>query len=294
MRKRLNAGDLQGAGCGNCGFLGRRDVGTYPYNPEFGQKSEVADNLKRQRQDYEAGRAVVDSFPAQIVIQVTEACNLRCSMCFQGHEPKHLPDEVWSKITPHLGRFDEINFTGGEPFVSKVVHHLIETIDPTSGVQLAFTTNGLLVHRFKEQLSKFKRVQLGISVDAATAATYEGIRIGGDWSALVDNVEWYAAERRKRRPYWDSGRLAYVIMRSNFNEIPAMVRWARAIEMPVLFCPVWGEFAAAENIFDHPELRAGLRPVAEILAEAESAAKGMPAHEFEETMTSLRHSLGKL
>ena len=159
---------------------------------------------------------------------------------------------------------------------------------------MSFTTNGSLLHKFKEELERLPRVHLGISVDGASSETYEKIRVGAKWAEVSANVEWFSEQRRFHRPLWDTSRLAFVIMKSNYEEIPAFVEWARTLEMPVLFCPVWGEFAPGENIFDHPELCAGLTSTSQIIAKAEGIAEKMPIYERTETIKSLRHSLEKL
>ena len=73
-----------------------------------------------------------------------------------------------------------------------------------------------------------------------------------------------------------------------------MAQWAASLKMPVMFAPVWGEFAQDENIFAHEELCRGLTPPDMILARAAEAVASLPDYERSEFMMSLTHSLGQL
>jgi len=293
-RRGLTAGDMAAAGCATCAFRGRRDIETFPHDPTLGQPPFIAENIRCQNAEYLAGTEVLESFPSLAVIQFTEACNLECAMCFQSHEPTNLAPAFRDAILRYAHRFDEIQFTGGEPFVSKWVQAFLRDFDVSSGTKLSFTTNATLLHRFKEEVERLPRAHFGLSIDAARPETYKRIRKGGDWAQVKENVEWIAALRRNRRRLWGTTRLAFIIMRSNFEEIPAFIQWACRQEMPVMFSPVWGEFADGENIFDHPDLRQGLTPPADMMLRAERLAAALPDYERKETVMSLRYSLERL
>lgn len=294
MRKSLLEGDMEKAGCSECGFIGRRDIETYPRDENLGQSDPIKKNIELQRKEYLKGRITLDSLPSHVVIQVTEACNYECVMCFQQHAAANIPDEYFRRALLYNDTYDEIQFTGGEPFLSKEVKAYLKNFDVESKAKLSFTTNGSLLHKFRDDIEKLPRLHLGVSVDAAREETYRKIRKGGGWAQLVENVEWIARLRRSRRPMWDTVRMAYVIMRSNYEEIPEFADWARRLEMPIMFAPVWGDFADNENIFKYPELMEGMTPPEEIISGVESTVKSMPDYEKSEILMSLRKSLGGL
>ena len=289
-RRKLNEGDMVGAGCGQCGFRGRRDIETFPRTEDRGQSPEIISNIQIQRKEYAAGSEVLESLPTHVVVQATEACNIRCVMCFQDHQAKHITDSAWDKVMKHADVYDQIHFTGGEPFLSKKVLKYLDEFNTTSGQMLSFTTNGLLLETFKTKLEKLSRLHLDISVDGATKPTYEKVRLLGSWDKLVGGMAWYT-KQVSERPLWDKGRVAYVIMKSNYEEIPKFIEWAKGLGMPVLFAPVWGSFAPGENIFEQRELMDGLTPPSQMLQRADAIASGMSAEDRAETMRSLEYSL---
>lgn len=294
MRRALARGELEAAGCGQCSFRGRRDVESFPRREDQGQAPAIAQNIARQRQEYLQGAEYLQSRPSFLLLQATETCNYRCRMCFQEHKPRELSPALRERALALLPVVDEIQFTGGEPFLSAWVQDFLRRFDPRRGQKLSFTTNGSLLHRFRAELERLPRLHLGVSLDAATAATYHHIRRGGNWEQVKANVEWLARQRHQRRPLWDTCRLAYVVMRSNYQEILDFLRWVRRLEMPVMFCPVWGERAREEDIFRFPHLRRGLCPPGQILEEATRLLEGMPPYEYRETITSLRWTLAQL
>lgn len=292
-RRALNEGDMEAAGCGQCGFRGRRDIETFPRSEDRGQSPQIISNIQIQRKEYVEGKEVLSSLPTHVVVQATETCNIRCVMCFQAHNPVNLPDSAWEKVMKHADVYDQIHFTGGEPFLSKKVLKYLDEFDPTSGQMLSFTTNGLLLDTFKDQLERLPRLHLDVSVDGATKSTYEKVRLLGNWDKLARGMDWYS-KRVSERPMWDKGRVAYVIMKSNYEEIPKFIEWAKGLKMPVLFAPVWGSFAPGENIFEQRELMAGLTPPSEMMQRAETVAMGMPKEDRDETIRSLAYTLERL
>ena len=108
-------------------------------------------------------------------ISVTERCNLRCHYC--------MPAEgVGLSPRSHILTFEEIErlarlfvkhgvstirLTGGEPLVRKDVEELVGILASIPGVQeLKMTTNGILLDRKLEALSKAGLTGLNISLDS--------------------------------------------------------------------------------------------------------------------------------
>jgi molybdenum cofactor biosynthesis protein A len=105
-------------------------------------------------------------------ISLTERCNLRCFYCMpeEGVElaPKsHLMtyEEIMgiAKEFVSLG-VNKIRLTGGEPLVRKDVHYIIEQLG-TLPVDLAITTNGIIVDRFIDSFKKAGLKTINISLD---------------------------------------------------------------------------------------------------------------------------------
>ncbi len=293
-RKGLLDGDLVAAGCQECGWLNRRDVATYDRDESLGQSSVIRENITRQRIEYESGKLVLKSYPSVFTIQVTEACNFRCIMCFQEHAPKELDTSIFDKIMISSHLIDEFKFTGGEPFVSGWVRQFIDDFDPENGQKIGFTTNGSLLKKYKTKLERLPRLFLAISLHAATKETFEQIKVGGRWETVLENITWYAKERMKRRPYWNDGRLTFVVMSLNYEEIPQFLGLLKSLDLPALFQPVWGVKADPFNPFINKDLRCSMTSTEDMLVRAKKIVAEMRKSDRDEIINSLKYTLNQL
>jgi MoaA/NifB/PqqE/SkfB family radical SAM enzyme len=141
-------------------------------------------------------------FPSQIIVDVTEHCNLACIHCphsefvkskaFSGANldvelHKKLIDEV---ATDGLGICQYLRYTAnGEPFLHPKIEEMLEYACKNSKTKINVTTNGMLLTESKAK----KLLDIGvdvfdISIDAFTNETYSKIRINGDLDKTRANV----------------------------------------------------------------------------------------------------------
>jgi MoaA/NifB/PqqE/SkfB family radical SAM enzyme len=134
--------------------------------------------------------------------------------------------DVFRKLEPLFPRVVKcLLFGNGEPLMNPDFPRMLARLKD-HGIVVSFNSNGLLV---TEEIARFF-VERGIdnvtfSIDGATAATYEAIRVGSDFARVTANVRRLielrrADPERKGRPYVI---LACVLMSLNLEEAPAMV-----------------------------------------------------------------------
>ena len=136
----------------------------------------VVDTLQRQLRD--------------LRISVTDRCNLRCSYC--------MPREVFGKDFVFLPRAELLNFeevirvarlfvqfgvqkirlTGGEPLMRHGIERLIEklaklTDNDGKPIDIAMTTNGVMLARKAQSLKDAGLARLTVSFDGLSAETFE-------------------------------------------------------------------------------------------------------------------------
>lgn len=106
-------------------------------------------------------------------ISLTERCNLRCTYCMPAEgivlSPKeHIMtyEEIYeiAKVFVAHG-VDKIRLTGGEPLVRKDVREVFKKL-ASLPVELAITTNGILVDRFVEDFKKYRIRKINVSLDS--------------------------------------------------------------------------------------------------------------------------------
>ena len=129
-------------------------------------------------------------------ISVTDRCNFRCRYC--------MPREVFGKDFPFLERggimsFEEIDrfagifinlgvekirLTGGEPLLRKNLPDLISMLSMRD-VEIAMTTNGVLLPRYAPALSAAGLDRVTVSLDAIDESTFAAITDSGHTVASV-------------------------------------------------------------------------------------------------------------
>ena len=114
----------------------------------------------------------------------------------------------------------------GEPLASPYFWDLMRqlpNLDCHPDLGLVLCTNGLLLtaKRLLDILECGKPVRgIEVSVDAATEATYNLNRRGGDWATLLENLECLATTKIPLR-------LNFVVQANNFAEMPQFVELAK-------------------------------------------------------------------
>ena len=129
-------------------------------------------------------------------ISVTDRCNMRCRYC--------MPREVFGPDFPFLPRADilsyeeidrlaglfislgveKIRLSGGEPLLRKDLPELISML-ALHGVEIAMTTNGVLLPRYAPALSAAGLDRVTVSLDALDEATFAAITDSGHTVAAV-------------------------------------------------------------------------------------------------------------
>lgn len=106
-------------------------------------------------------------------LSLTELCNLRCFYCMPAEgiplkEPSRFmnTNEVFqmAKIFTGMG-VKKIRLTGGEPLVRKGVEDVLTSL-ATLNVELAITTNGILVDKYIDVIKKSNIVSVNVSLDS--------------------------------------------------------------------------------------------------------------------------------
>ena len=129
-------------------------------------------------------------------ISVTDRCNMRCRYC--------MPREVFGSDFAFLSKIDILNYeeidrlaglfislgtekirlSGGEPLLRKDLHELISML-ALRDVEIAMTTNGVLLPRYAPALSAAGLDRVTVSLDALDESTFAAITDSGHTVAAV-------------------------------------------------------------------------------------------------------------
>ncbi|HEY8368892.1 MAG TPA: radical SAM protein [Thermodesulfobacteriota bacterium] len=184
------------------------------------------------------------SLPRYVQIEPVGQCNLRCRMCpiqFRRDgppygPPAYMPFDAFTRLLDGFDGMSELHLQGlGEPmmhprFFDMVAYAARRGITVTTSSNLTLLTETRAARCVTSGLAR-----LHVSIDGATAGTYEAIRLRGRFDRVVRNVERIVAARRRLGAATPRLRLVMVLVRRNLPELPDVVRLARRLEIDDVF-----------------------------------------------------------
>jgi len=204
------------------------------------------------------------ALPRELQVEVTGACNLRCAMCLVRYrEPldrrrASLDFERFKALVDALPELETVTLQGlGEPLMAPDLFRMLE-YGATRGLRMGFNTNATLLTRSTaERLVDAGVDWLHVSVDGATAATYESIRDGSSFAKVERNVRGLVEVMRARGVERPRLSIVFVAMRRNLAELPGLVRLAAAWGVPTLRVQnLSHSFSDTDPAGDYQEIRA--------------------------------------
>ncbi|MFS8479142.1 MAG: SPASM domain-containing protein [Micromonosporaceae bacterium] len=169
--------------------------------------------------------------PPELQVEVTSACNLRCAMCLVSYRPPvnkvsgAMPPEMFAGLVDSLPDLRRLTLQGlGEPLLSPYLLDMVRRVK-ARGIVVGFNSNAtLLSRRMAGELVAAGLDWLHVSLDGASAATFEGIRAGADFDRVVANLAGLVAAKRAAGSATPWVRAVFVAMRRNVAELPDLVR----------------------------------------------------------------------
>lgn len=182
-----------------------------------------------------APAALRPPLPKQLQVEVTGACNLRCRMCLVRYRPplNRVTDSMclhtFQRLVDAVPGLTEVTLQGlGEPLMAPDLLAMV-AYAAGRGISVGFNTNATLLTRRKaEQLLDAGLAWLHISVDGASAETYEAIRDQASFDRVVRHVTGLVELMRQRGVERPELEVVFVAQRSNVAELPDLVRLVAA------------------------------------------------------------------
>jgi radical SAM protein with 4Fe4S-binding SPASM domain len=192
--------------------------------------------------------------PTFLQVEPVGQCNLRCQMCpiqFRTDGPPHgppafMPFERFVQILDQFPGVPELQLQGlGEPMMHPRFFDMVEHA-VGRGMQVSTNSNLTLLNaRRAERCVRSGLAWLHVSIDGATAETYERIRLRSRLERVLHNLQTLLDARRRLESELPHLRLVMVIMRQNLHELPDIVRLAHRWSMEAIhvqhLCHDFGE-----------------------------------------------------
>jgi MoaA/NifB/PqqE/SkfB family radical SAM enzyme len=185
-------------------------------------------NALLSRAEYALQHLYLYSMPRQITVVLGNRCNLDCRHCYQSknddlllQNPK-IGRALRRELTALYPYLATVRFIGGEVFVlpgfQELIDDVVETVDRPI---ISINSNGTLIdEEWARRIVNLPFQNVTISVDGGTKETYEKLRRGADFEVVIDNLKRLQTLRLQLGSSYPRLDVFYVIMRSNYREIP--------------------------------------------------------------------------
>lgn len=141
--------------------------------------------------------------PKSYFIEITNHCNLRCSMC-NFHSPVvpekrrkgFMDKDLGKEILKEIAGFGEDAWVAlhgaGEPLLHKGLIEIIEFAQGFENISCGFLTNGVILDKDKtERLISAGISWIGFSLDGIVKGKFEKYRVGSNYEEIMKNVLYF-------------------------------------------------------------------------------------------------------
>jgi MoaA/NifB/PqqE/SkfB family radical SAM enzyme len=181
-----------------------------------------------------------DGLPTEIWFSMSNTCNLQCVMCrgewsssirAQREGLPALPavydDRFFDELRGFLPPLRKANFLGGEPFLERETFRVWDLmIEMGSRTPCNVTTNGTQWNRRIERVLDSLPMSITVSIDAATARTYESIRVGADYGSVIENIRRFHSRAERNGTDFT---LTFCLMSVNWFEFADHLLFAESL-----------------------------------------------------------------
>lgn len=176
--------------------------------------------------------------PFKLEMDITNQCNLRCIMCYFSDERiyKRKREDIsvanFARIAEQIFPFCErVSLSiGTEPLLHQRFEELLSITGRYKVPMVYINTNGLLLNKNRiDAVLRSALTHISISIDGATAPTYERIRVGSSFEKVIGNIKALQTAKKLHGTNIPHLSFNFVLMRSNIRELPAMVQLAHEL-----------------------------------------------------------------
>lgn len=158
------------------------------------------------------GEMSAPEYPPNLVIELTNACNLRCRMCSEWGEGVtsrrdvgFVQREIWMPALDEIGAWPvqvNLSLTGaGEPLLHPEFLDILKYAKDRGNINVGFLCNATLLDARKaEAIAAWRIDTVGFSVDGAQREIFEHYRKGAVLSEVEENIERFLALRKAGTP----------------------------------------------------------------------------------------------
>ena len=216
-------------------------------------------NTKLNQQEMAEGKTILKSKPQRLVLELTNACNLRCIMCGRDEANFNLTKfdiNILKNLSPILNEVEEVTLFGwGEPTLHPEFEEILKFLD-NYPVKKYFVTNGMRLDKIKEALFKYHVDIMAISLDGAKPETNNSIRVNSDFNFIVEQLKDIVRIKKEKNLNYPYMNFVMTLFERNIEELPDLVKLAAEIglnEVKGVYLTVFTENLLKESLYNKKE-----------------------------------------
>lgn len=198
----------------------------------------------------------VSEFPLHLDIEITNACNLRCPMCFRRvmkDEEGFMDFDLYKKLVDEGEKYglSSINLAWrGEPLLHPKIFDMIQYAKEHGVVEIRINTNGTLLNEDRiKKLIKSGIDKVIFSVDGVTKDTYNRIRIGADFDKVIENIKEVIRVRGSMKRKWPSIEVQIMDLKQTRKEVDKFISTWKNLANRVVVCAYRNPFGEEKDDF---------------------------------------------
>ena len=199
------------------------------------------------------------SKPQRLVLELTNACNLRCIMCGRDEANFSLTTfnmDYLKSLIPLLNEVEEVTLFGwGEPTLHPHFEEILKFLNQYP-VKKYYVTNGMRLDKIKNAIFEHQVDIMAISLDGAKPETNNNIRINSDLEFIVKQLKDIVAIKKEKNVPYPYMNFVMTMFDRNIEELPELVKLAAEIgldEVKGVYLTVFSENLLNETLYNKKE-----------------------------------------
>lgn len=218
------------------------------------------ENTALNIQEMQERKTILQSKPQRLVLELTNMCNINCIMCGRNaayFKPTYFKMEWFERFQTIFDSIEEVTLMGwGEPTIHPHFPEILRLLHKEN-LRLYFCTNGMRLSELENTIFSNEIDIIAISLDGADSKTNSKIRRGTDFNKIIHSLQSIVSRKRAGNLSWPYMNFVFTAMKSNLEQLPAMVELAASIgleEVKVVFLTAFTDELLNETLFSEPEL----------------------------------------
>jgi pyruvate-formate lyase-activating enzyme len=181
-------------------------------------------------------------FPRNVLLEPTNACNLRCRMCpaygegvDRRREVGYIEKDIWTGVIDEIGSWpSEVNLDihgAGEPLLHPDFFDMLRRAKGKKNILAGFICNATMLDRERAR----EVIDIGVdwicfSVDGGEKEVFEYYRRGADFEQVEENIRYLLSLRKKGRPSISFN----MVNHKEADTVMFMDRWAGIVDSMII------------------------------------------------------------